>query len=118
MLRETIIRYKDNPAVWAWQVENEPLLRFGVCPERDKGLLDAELSLVRRLDPSRPIVLTDTGEYSFWIEVGKRAYIIGSTLYRAVYNPTVGYVRYPYPQIMYNRKKLLSQWLFPHERVI
>jgi hypothetical protein len=118
MLRAVVVHYQDSPTVWAWQVENEPLLRFGVCPQRDHGRLDDEVSLVRQLDPSRPIVLTDTGENSFWIEAGKRADIIGSTLYRIIHNPTLGYVHYPYPPVMYARKYMWEQWLFPHTRMI
>ena len=99
-------------------MENEPLLNFGICPPKDKGLLDAEIKLVRNLDPSRPIIITDTGENSAWIEAGKRADILGSTLYRIIHNPTLGFVRYPYPPLMYHRKALWLSWIFPHVRAI
>lgn len=118
MLRAAVMHYKNNPAVWAWQVENEPLLRFGICPGRDYARLDAELNLIREIDPSRPIILSDTGENSAWIEAGKRADIIGSSLYRIIHNPTLGYVHYPYQPVMYARKKAWAQWLFPHVEVI
>ena len=112
MLRAVVLHYKDNPVVWAWQVENEPLLDFGICPEKDADLLDKEIELVRKLDPSRPIIITDTGENSFWIEAGKRADIIGSTLFRIIHDPRLGFVRYPYPPIMYHRKSVWINWLF------
>jgi len=112
MLRTVVLHYKDNPTVWAWQVENEPLLDFGICPEKDKDLLDKEIELVRTLDPSRPIIITDTGENSFWIEAGRRADIIGSTLFRIIHDPRLGFVRYPYPAIMYHRKSIWADWLF------
>ncbi|MBI2462898.1 MAG: hypothetical protein HYV65_01535 [Candidatus Spechtbacteria bacterium] len=118
MLRVVVMHYKNDPTIWAWQVENESLLRFGVCPSRDKELLDDELYLVRELDPSRPIIVSDTGENSFWIEAGQRANIIGSTLYRVIHNPTLGYVHYPYPPVMYYRKMLWARWLFPLDDVI
>ena len=40
-ITETINRYKDNQAIKAWQVENEPFLKgFGECPKLDKEFLD------------------------------------------------------------------------------
>ncbi len=112
MLRVVVTHYIDNPVVWAWQVENEPLLDFGVCPQKDGGLLDKEVELVRKLDPSRPIIITDTGENSTWIEAGERADIIGSTLFRIIHDPTLGFVRYPYPSVMYARKRIWANFVF------
>lgn len=58
---ETIVnRYKDNPAIAVWQVENEPSTRIG--PGRwwiGKDFVADEVWLVRALDPrQRPILLT------------------------------------------------------------
>lgn len=119
MIRATVAHYRDNPTVWAWQVENEPLLTFGICPEADPDLLDAEIELVRRLDPSRPIIITDTGEFSFWIEAGKRADILGSTLYRIIHDPKLGFVEYNFinPTTYARKEKILHLWR-PNVRVI
>lgn len=112
MIRTVVAHYRDNPTVIAWQVENEPLLTFGICPEADPGLLDAEIELVRRLDPSRPIIITDTGEFSFWIEAGKRADILGSTLYRIIHDPTLGFVEYNFinPTSYARKARILHLW--------
>lgn len=116
---ETVVRhYQDRSAVAAWQIENEPFLRFGRCPEPDPALLDEEIALVRRIDPSRPIVITDTGEFSAWWKAGKRADIIGSTLYRVIHDPTFGFIRYPFPPVMYQRKAMWIRRLHPDLRVI
>ncbi|MBI2334948.1 beta-galactosidase [Candidatus Daviesbacteria bacterium] len=32
MLEKVIEHYENNPAVFAWQLENEPLLPYGLCP--------------------------------------------------------------------------------------
>jgi len=112
MLRVVVEHYKDNPTVWGWQVENEPLLRFGVCPPKDPDLLDKEVELVKRLDPSRPVIITDTGENSIWFEAGKRADVIGSTLFRIIHDPTLGFVRYPYTPIMYARKRTWANFAY------
>lgn len=56
---EVVIRYSDHPALYAWQVENEPLDWAGPSLWRlDPGLLASEVELVRLLDPDRPLALT------------------------------------------------------------
>jgi len=36
-----------------------------------------EIALVRAKDPSRKVIVTDSGELSFWISAAKRADILG-----------------------------------------
>ena len=61
-------RYKNSKAITYWQVENEPLFRFGECPswyyDNDENFLKQEVLLVKSLDPSRKIVISDSGELS------------------------------------------------------
>lgn len=80
-------RYKGSTAVRFWQVENEPLLEFGTCPdwyyEQDTDLLKAEVAAVRALDTSRKIIISDSGELSTWSEVAEIADIVGITMYRS-----------------------------------
>ena len=90
-----IERYKNEPEIEYWQVENEPFLLFGVCPKPDPALLDSEISLVHSLDSSRKIIVTDSGELSLWIQAAKRADVFGTTMYRNVYKNGVGYYTYP-----------------------
>lgn len=78
-------RYKDSKAILYWQVENEPLFRFGKCPWRDKKFLEKEIELVKKLDPSREIIVSDSGEQSLWLGVAKRGDIVGITMYRKVW---------------------------------
>lgn len=93
-------RYKPLSSIEYWQVENEPFLSaFGRCPSLDKNLLDKELALVRSLD-ARPIIVTDSGELSIWLQAARRADIFGTTMYRTVWNPKLpgsGYLHYPLP---------------------
>jgi hypothetical protein len=80
-------RYKNNPAVVMWQVENEAFHSvFGICPKLDTTLFDQEIALVKKLDPNRPVVITDSGELSLWLKAGKRGDAFGSTLYRHVFS--------------------------------
>jgi hypothetical protein len=88
-------RYKDRTAIKNWQVENEPFLIFGICPEPDADLLDSEIALVKKIDSSRKIIVTDSGELSIWIPIAKRADIFGTTMYRTVYKEGFGSFTYP-----------------------
>jgi hypothetical protein len=58
-IRETVLRYRDNPALTAWQVENEPFNRAG--PQRlwiDAEFLGQEIASVRELDGHhRPLIV-------------------------------------------------------------
>jgi hypothetical protein len=101
-ITQTVNRYKNHPAVKAWQVENEPNFPFGKCPETVDGLFDKEVSLVRSLD-NKPIATTDSGELSFWT-IGKKVDRLGISIYRVVIGPT-GIFRYWFvPPQFYLRK--------------
>jgi len=119
MVRTVVEHYRDNPIITAWQIENEPFLHFGICPKPYPiDMLDREIALVKELDPSRPIVITDTGEFSTWLQTGKRADILGSTIYRIIHDPLVGFIRYPIPPVWYHRKTVWIRWWHPRLRVI
>lgn len=90
-------RYKGNNTVYYWQVENEPFLPFGNCPEFNPDLLDLEIATVRLNDPNRKILITDSGELSLWIPAAKRADIFGTTLYRSVVTEKFGGLAFDYP---------------------
>jgi hypothetical protein len=88
-------RYKNEPAVKYWQIENEPFLPFGICPPLDVELLDAEIALVKNTDPGRQIIITDSGELSLWYQAASRADIFGTTMYRTIWKDGLGYFNYP-----------------------
>ncbi|MCL5666262.1 MAG: cellulase family glycosylhydrolase [Patescibacteria group bacterium] len=85
---EAVVRqYQDNPNIVAWQVENEPFLSsFGICPPLDQNFYDREIALVKKLDPVKPILITDSGELNWWIKASARGDIFGTTFYRYVYS--------------------------------
>lgn len=112
-IRTVIGHYKNENAISHWQIENEPFLHFGICPELDVTFFDKEVALVRELDTSRPLVISESGEFSTWFGAAKRADILGSTLYRVVWWKNTGYVRYPIPDWFYWKKTTLIKWLYP-----
>jgi beta-galactosidase GanA len=113
-----INRYKDNPAIIAWQVENEPFLPYGECPTIDEDLLDMEIATVRKLDPTRPVIITDSGELSTWYSAASRADILGTTLYRIVWNDKLGYVHYPISSLFYRFKAAFITYFTDVEKIV
>ena len=85
-------RYADSKAVEFWQIENEPFLQFGTCPDwyYDNGttLLEAEVAAVRTLDPTRKIIVSESGELSSWTKAASIADIVGITMYRSSWDAT------------------------------
>jgi hypothetical protein len=80
----TVERYKNNSAIEYWQIENEPFIRFpfGECELFDKEVVHDEVELVKKLDPSREVVITDSGEMSTWRRSSFLGDVLGTTLYR------------------------------------
>lgn len=86
MLEVVVKRYQDHPALYLWQLENEPLLDFGICPPEDRAFLAQEELLLRSLDSSHPILITDSGELNSWLEAGAFGDQVGTTMYRTVHS--------------------------------
>ncbi|TAK03580.1 hypothetical protein EPO34_00240 [Patescibacteria group bacterium] len=105
-LRETVERYRGSPAVERWQVENEALFPFGVCPKPDLPRLLDEVALVRSLD-LRPIQATASGELESWALPAIPADILGVSMYRTTWNDWYGYFRYPIPPWFYRLRSAL-----------
>ena len=91
-LRAVIERYRADPVIERWQLENEPFLRFGLCPERPSDFFEREYELLKSLDSSRQALVTDSGEFGTWYRAAKTGDIFGTTMYRRVYPPSVGHI--------------------------
>jgi hypothetical protein len=83
-------RYKHSSAVEYWQIENEPYLEFGDCPQwyykQDTSLIEAEVALIKQLDPARKLIISESGELSDWTTAAEHADIVGVTMYRSTWN--------------------------------
>jgi hypothetical protein len=115
-IEEVVLRYKDNGAIINWQVENEPLFNFGKCPWYDKNFLRKEVALVKSLDPSRPVIISDSGEQSSWFGAAKIADVVGITMYREVWAHISDgwgfYIKSFLSPVTYWRKALLIKKIF------
>ncbi len=109
-IEAVITRYKNNDNIIAWQIENEPFLKyFGKCPKLDKDFLDSEIALAKSLD-DRDIIITDSGELSIWIKAAKRADIFGTTMYRDTYSKFLKrYIHYPITPGFFRFKKNIAR---------
>ncbi len=114
-LERIVSRYKNSPAVLAWQVENEPFFPFGKC-SIEKDLLKKEINLVKSLDPERPIIISDSGEFSLWITAAKLGNIVSTTLHRRVWFEEIKtYITYPLRPVFYWKKSQIIKNFFDKE---
>ena len=110
-VEQAVNHYKNQPAIISWQVENEPFLNsFGICQDLDKTAFRKEVATVRAND-TRPIVITESGELSTWLGGGIIGDQVGTSVYRVVWNKTVGYFYYPLPPAYYYLKAKLINFL-------
>lgn len=106
-MTEVIERYKNSPAVVMWQVENEPFLEvfaFDHCGKLDIDFLDKEIALVKKLDPTRQILVTDSGNLGTWKGAYSRGDVFGTSVYVHFWNPELGQFRTVLPAWAYRVK--------------
>lgn len=113
-LTAVVERYKSDPAITYWQVENEPYLRafaFESCGELDEAFLREEVALVRSLD-ERPVLLTDSGNLGLWADPYKNGDAFGTSLYMYFWNPELGQFKTKLPALVYRAKERLMEVLY------
>ncbi len=120
LLEKIVLRYRERPSIWAWQVENEPFFPFGECPWVDKDFLKREVNLVKSLDfQNRPILISESGEGSLWIRAAQLGDMVGVTMYKKVWFRQLGiYVYYPLPPIFYWRKAEYIEKIFNKKVIV
>ena len=103
-----ITRYKDSPAITHWQVENEPylgLFAYEHCGALDEAFLEEEVALVHSLDPSRPVLVTDSGNLGTWKGAYKNGDAFGTSVYVYFWNPELGQFKTVLPPWFYRVKE-------------
>jgi len=114
IIEEIVSRYRFTKSIDMWQVENESFFPFGECPWADKEFLKREIALVKSLDlQKRPVLISDSGEGSSWIQSARLGDIVGTTMYKKVwFHQLKTYITYPFPSTFYNRKALYIDKIF------
>jgi hypothetical protein len=112
-LEKIVSRYKDSTAIEYWQVENEPFFPFGECAWRDADFLKKEIDLVKSIDHSRKVMVSDSGEFSLWTKAASYGDILGITMYKKAWFKEINrHINYPFPPTFYSRKADLVKTLF------
>ncbi len=114
-LTAVVERYRNDPTIRYWQVENEPFLTVYAkeqCGDLDTAFLDEELALVRSLDPSRRVLVTDSGNLGTWFGAYQRGDVFGTSVYLYLWNPQTGPIRSLLPPEAYVAKQKVMQLLY------
>lgn len=120
-IKTVVNRYKDSPAVTVWQVENEPFLKvfaFEHCGELDTNFLDKEIALVKKLDGTRPILVTDSGNLGTWSGAYSRGDMFGTSVYVHFWNPELGQFKTFLPPWFYRVKDNVMAVLHGEKRTV
>lgn len=121
IVTQVVNRYKDSKAIKYWQVENEPYLTFfsrSTCGELDDSFLQEEIDLVKQLDPGRPVLVTDSGEFGTWYNAYRKGDVFGTSLYLYIWNHTLGPVRYPITPAFFRIKQNIIKLIFGQKESI
>jgi hypothetical protein len=99
-----INRYKNNPALESYQLENEYFLQgFGTCTNFSRNRLISEYNLVKSLDPKHPIII-GRSDNAIGIPVHQpQPNEFSISIYRRVWDASVThrYLEYPFPAWFY-----------------
>lgn len=113
MMEDVVHTFKDHPALYRWQVHNEPFFSvFGECRTPDEEFISSSIARVKTLDPEHKVMTTDSGELSTWARTSGVADVLGISMYRVTWNSIFGYFYYPLPPAYYTKKaQLISPWV-------
>lgn len=108
-------RYKNSSAITHWQVENEPYLNVFAneyCSDLDEAFLEEEIALVHSLDPTRPILVTDSGNLGTWSGAYKHGDAFGTSVYVYFWNPELGRFKTVLPPWFYRVKENIMSLMY------
>lgn len=114
-IEAVVNRYKSFDNVKYWQIENEPYFTAfsrAACGPLDEDFFKEEIDLVRKLDPDRPILVTDSGELGTWHKAYRGGDVFGTTMYLYIWNRTIGPFRYPITPAFFRIKQNIIGALF------
>jgi hypothetical protein len=97
-------RYKDSPSLISYQVENEFFMTiFGECTDFSRDRLIDEYNMVKKLDSSKPIIVTRSNNWGGVPINEPTPDLYGVAVYKRVWDQTIThrYFEYPYPPWFY-----------------
>jgi hypothetical protein len=100
----TINRYKNNPALESYQLENEYFLKgFGTCTNFDRTRLVSEYNLIKKLDSKHTLIITRSNNAVGWPVGAPTPNEFGISIYKRVWDAafTHRYLEYPFPAWYY-----------------
>lgn len=119
-LEAIVKKYREDSALEFWQLENEPFLAFGECPNLNHRDFYEKLKLLKSLD-NREIILTTSGELDTWFRAFAFGDRIGFSVYRRFFVSTpwkkIG-LDYPILPNFYSTKASFWQLFFKKEVMI
>jgi hypothetical protein len=99
-----INRYKTNPALRSYQLENEYFLKaFGLCTDFSRDRLVSEYNLAKQLDPQHPVIVARSNN-AIGTPIGQPTPDeYGFSVYKRVWDKTIThrYLEYPFPAWYY-----------------
>lgn len=107
-------RYKGYDDMKYWQIENEPFLGFfsrSLCGKLDDDFLKKEIALVHQLDPARPVLISDSGEFGTWHGAYKNGDVFGTSMYLYVWWK-YGPIRYPITPVFFRFKQNILELFY------
>lgn len=103
-MKAVINRYKNNPALTDYELENEFFLKvFGECTDFDRNRLVAEYKMVKHEDPTHPVIVSRSDNW-VGIPVGQPTPDqFAISIYKRVWDATIThrYFEYPLPPWFY-----------------
>lgn len=115
-------RYQEHPSVAAWQVENESFFDYyAACPGLTRTIVVDEMRYVRgeeRMRPvgqQRPVLTTDSGEWSLWTGFSGEVDGLGISVYRSIQTDWIGTLYHWYftPMFYWRRAQIAELWTGP-----
>lgn len=103
-MQKVIDRYKSNPALQSYQLENEYFLNgFGACNNFSRSRLISEYNLVKKLDPLHQIIIGRSNNALGWPIGAPQSYEFSISIYKRVWDKTIThrYYEYPFPAWYY-----------------
>jgi len=113
-IEAVVERYKGYSNLKYWQVENEAFLNFATqyCGKGDEEFLQKEIALVRSLDPTHKIMVTDSGEFGKWYKAWRNGDVFGTSVYLYIWHHIWGPLRYPIGPGFFGFKLNVMEWFF------